>query len=153
MMARARAALLCMLSLLLLLSCGDGRDARSIADILCEDVVRLTYRTSLAGASEGELTEQDEIRAVLQPLCALPMTCDTESGGLPAELYTASMIMGGLSMTCTVEGDDATYGVSVTKTGLVYITVVTPDGRVTVYYTEDGAVAYESVLQGLGMEN
>ena len=150
MIARVKSVLICALCLLLLASCDAGKGQKSIAERLYDDTVKLEYRTSLLGAYEGELTEKEEIRAVLQLLCELPMTCDADSEGLPGELYTPSMIMGQISMQCSVKGDKAAYGVSVTKTGLVYITVIEPDGRSTVYYTEDGAVEYEAVLRLLG---
>lgn len=138
-------ALFCALSILLLLSCGLEDDDLSVTEILYRRTDRIQYRISSASGEQGELTEAGDIRAVLSALCAVELV-RSEEEGLPSALYTASTIMGQLSMQCSVPRDKATYGVSVTKGGLLYVTVIAPDGHSTVYYSQEGAVDYDAVL-------
>ena len=131
--------------LLLLLSCGCAAEEQDVMEMLCERTDRIQYRISSASGEQGELTEAEDIRAVLSALCAVELV-RSEEEGLPSALYTASTIMGQLSMQCSVPRDKATYGVSVTKGGLLYVTVIAPDGHSTVYYSQEGAVDYDAVL-------
>ena len=132
--------------LLLLFSCGCAMQEQDVMSMLCERTDRLQYREVLAGDWQGELTDEADIRAVLSMLCEVELV-RSEEDGLPSALYTASMLMGQLSMQCSVPRDKATYGVSVTKGGLLYVTVIEADGNSTVYYSEEGAVDYDTVLR------